>query len=83
METQDKESHKRVCRACNESYEYPVPRSPATRFHCASCAELPQETRALFEKYNKRVKALLGQVEKLEQRCRVLEGKGPVAAEKA
>jgi len=68
--TSSTETSKRVCRACNESYDYPVLRSLATRFHCAACVELPAETRALFEKYNKRIKALAAQVAKLEQRCR-------------
>jgi len=52
-----------------------VPRSPATRFYCESCAELPAEVRAVLEKYNKRLKALAAQIDKLEQRCRALEGK--------
>lgn len=82
MATDEKETSKRVCRACNESYDYPVLRSPATRFHCEACAELPAETRALFEKYNKRVKALTAQVEKLEQRCRALEAGLPAGADK-
>lgn len=82
MESEEKECQKRVCRACNEMYEYPVLKSPATRFHCAACAELPLELRTLFEKYNKRVKGLLAQVDKLEQRCRSLEGKSSVATEK-
>jgi hypothetical protein len=68
MPEQDRETKKRVCRSCNESYDYPLPRDPATRFHCSACVELPAGTRALFEKYNKRIKALAVQVERLEQR---------------
>lgn len=75
MPDQDTGTKERVCRSCNERYEYPVPRSLATRFHCAACVELPAETRALFEKYNKRIKTLTAQVDQLEQRCRALEGK--------
>lgn len=75
MPDQDTGTKKRVCRSCNESYEYPVSRSLATRFHCPACVELPAETRALFEKYNKRIKALTAQLGQLEQRCRALEGK--------
>jgi chaperonin cofactor prefoldin len=75
VQEQDTEIRKRVCRGCNESYDYPVPRSPATRFYCDSCAELPAEVRAILEKYNKRIKAMAAQIEKLEQRCKALEGK--------
>lgn len=68
----EKETRARTCRACNETYEYPVPKSPATRFHCPACAELSADVRNVLEKYNRRLKALTTQVEKLEQRCREL-----------
>ncbi len=77
---EDKECRTRVCRACNESYLYPVPKSPATRFYCETCAELPAGVRAMFEKYNRRIKALSAQLDKLEQRCGQLGG--PQASKK-
>lgn len=65
MPKEDNELQDRICRACNETYRYPVPRSGATRFHCETCAELPTATRGVLEKFNKRIKALTQQVEKL------------------
>ncbi|MBI4579989.1 MAG: hypothetical protein HY718_09830 [Planctomycetes bacterium] len=73
MADEDNELQERVCRACGEPYRYPVRHSPATRFHCASCAGLPADVRAMFEKYNRRIKALAVQLERLEQRCRAPE----------
>lgn len=61
------ELQQRTCRSCQRTYEYPVPKSTATRFYCAQCMELDEKVRALFEVYNKRIKALTARVEKLEQ----------------
>lgn len=70
----EKESRPRICRACNETYEYPVLKSPATRFYCPTCAELPAQTRGMFEKFNRRIKAMSSQLEKLEQRRQKADG---------
>lgn len=67
-ERRDTECQTRMCRACNEAYDYPVPKSAATRFYCGPCAELPARVRAMFEKYNRRIKALVARIDKLEQR---------------
>ena len=62
------ELQKRVCRACNQTYEYPVYKSSATRFYCEGCMELSAEVRATFEQFNKRIKTLTATVAKLEQK---------------
>src|SRR5437016_1460265 len=54
----DDELQSRVCRACDRRYDYPVPRSPATRFYCEQCADLPHGVRAVVERLNKRVREL-------------------------
>lgn len=61
------ELQQRVCRACQGTYEYPLPRSLATRFYCESCMGLPAEVRAMFEKYNRRIRDLTSQVEQLRR----------------
>lgn len=48
----------RTCRACGQAYSYPVIRNRATRFHCETCAELPEPVRETFEKFAKRIKEL-------------------------
>lgn len=68
MKEDTDEIHERVCRACNETYNYPVPKSPATRFYCETCAGLDAPVRAVLERYNKRLKSLATTVHKLEQR---------------
>jgi hypothetical protein len=79
MTEQDQELKQRACRACGEMYFYPVRHSPATRFHCEACVELPGEVRAVFERFNRRIKTLTSQLDKLEQRCRELESRQPGA----
>ncbi|MFO0974689.1 MAG: hypothetical protein U1A27_14805 [Phycisphaerae bacterium] len=37
MDPRDDELQQRVCRACNDKYDYPVPNSGATRY-CPACA---------------------------------------------
>ncbi|HSW43999.1 MAG TPA: hypothetical protein VLM89_00315 [Phycisphaerae bacterium] len=65
---QDKEElQQRVCRACQQTYTYPVLKSTATRFYCEACTELPVAVRSAFEKSNRRLKDLAGQVERLRQ----------------
>jgi len=71
MTENDDELQNRVCRACNQTYKYPVLRSLATRFYCADCMELPPRIRVSFEHLNKRVKALTSTVEKLEKKIEV------------
>jgi len=58
MPERDDELQVRVCRACNAGYDYPVIKSRATRFYCETCALLPDDARATFEKMNKRLKDL-------------------------
>lgn len=58
MPDRDPELQIRVCRACNASYDYPVIKSRATRFYCETCAQLPDDSRAVFESMNKRLKDL-------------------------
>ncbi len=48
----------RVCRGCNQNYDYPVIKSAATRFYCERCALLPDGVRATIEQLNKRIKEL-------------------------
>ena len=69
MAAESTELRRRICRACTESYSYPLPKERATRFHCSACAALPLEIRSVLEKYNRRLKALTAAVEKLEARC--------------
>lgn len=68
MARDDDELQQRVCRACNQTYDYPERGSAATRFYCAGCMELPAPVRATFEQFNKRVKSLSATVQKLEQK---------------
>ena len=68
MARDEDELQERVCRSCNQRYEYPVSRSLATRFYCAECMELPPAVRATFEQFNKRIKTLTSTVQKLEQK---------------
>jgi hypothetical protein len=58
----------RVCRCCDREYAYPVKKSLATRFHCEECARLDEDVRALFERFNKRLRKLSGDLRRLEQR---------------
>lgn len=58
MPARDPEIQTRTCRACNQAYEYPVRRSPATRFYCDLCALLPEGTRAVIERLNRRLREL-------------------------
>ncbi|MFH0981133.1 MAG: hypothetical protein V2A79_06315 [Planctomycetota bacterium] len=55
----------RVCRCCDRKYRYPVPKSLATRFYCEACSRLSEEARAMFELFNKRLRKLSADVEKL------------------
>ena len=68
MTRDDDELQERVCRACNQTYAYPVLKSMATRFYCKDCMELPPAVRSTFEQFNKRLKALAAAVGKLEQK---------------
>ncbi|HUU85125.1 MAG TPA: hypothetical protein VM243_16620 [Phycisphaerae bacterium] len=63
----DDELQDRTCRCCGRGYKYPVPKSSATRFHCERCVGLDAEVRALFEHFNKRVRRLTAEVEKLKR----------------
>ena len=67
MSEQADELQERVCRACHQTYRYPVPRSPATRFHCEVCVDLPLNLRSTLERMTKRITQLTSRVEKLER----------------
>lgn len=66
MAQRDEELQERICRACNQKYDYPVYKSTATRFYCENCMELSPRVRATFEQFNKRIKSLTAAVQKLE-----------------
>ncbi len=68
MPQDDEELQDRVCRACNQTYKYPVLKSMATRFYCEDCVDLPPAVRASFERFNKRIRALSAAVQKLEHK---------------
>jgi len=61
----DSETRQRVCRVCGQSYAYPRRKSPATRFYCDTCADLPPAVRAVLEVHNKRLKSLAAALERL------------------
>jgi hypothetical protein len=61
------ELQQRVCRVCQQTYDYPLPRSLATRFHCEVCVALPSQVRAVFERQNRRIKELTIQVDELRR----------------
>ncbi len=61
------ELQRRVCRVCQETYDYPLPGSPATRFHCEVCVDLPIRVRAVLEKHNRRIKELTTQVDQFRR----------------
>jgi hypothetical protein len=63
METAETKKH--TCRCCNRTYNYPVPRSRTTRFHCTECAALAPGLRSVFEQMNRRLKRTEKAVEKL------------------
>ncbi|NLX21609.1 MAG: hypothetical protein GXY55_08040 [Phycisphaerae bacterium] len=66
MSEQEDELEDRVCRACHQTYRYPIRKSSATRSHCETCANLPPSVRSTLEKLTKRVTQLTSRVEKLE-----------------
>ena len=61
----DSEIRQRVCRVCGQTYAYPLRKSPATRFHCETCAGLPTAVRGVLEGYNKRLKSLAAALERM------------------
>ncbi len=79
MAQDDDELQERTCRACSQTYEYPVLKSMATRFYCEACMQLPPTVRAAFEQFNKRLKTLDATVRKLEKKLDVKPG--PTSAE--
>jgi hypothetical protein len=56
----------RTCRVCGRKYQYPIPRSLATRFNCDKCVSLDPEVRAMFQHFNKRITTLQKQVNALK-----------------
>jgi len=59
----------RTCRACGKQFEYPIKGSPATRFHCEECVDIPADTRKVAERLFARVQKLEQTVKRLEQRA--------------
>ena len=65
MAGQGEELQRRICRVCQESYDYPVARAWQPRFHCEACSELPAGVRVSLEKQARRIKELTVLVEQL------------------
>ena len=61
------QTKQRFCRCCNRRFEYPVPKSRATRFHCPDCAQLKPELRKVFEQFNRRLKQVAVDLDKVKQ----------------
>ena len=61
------ELQERTCRCCDRLYAYPVKKSLATRFYCETCSQLAEDVRALFETFNKRLRKLSSDVDKLRR----------------
>ena len=57
-----------TCRACGKKFPYPVKGSPATRHHCAECANVPLETRKIMERLNTRITQLENQLRRLQEK---------------
>jgi len=58
----------RTCRACGRQFEYPLKGSPATRFLCEECVEIPEVTRKVAERLFSRIQKLELTVKRLEQK---------------
>jgi hypothetical protein len=67
----------RTCRACGKQFEYPLKGSPATRFHCEDCVDIPTDTRKLAERLFSRVQKLELTVKRLEQKGAAAPGPAP------
>ncbi len=61
------EIKKRVCRCCGRTFDYPVAKSGATRFHCPDCAALKPELRKVFEQLTRRLKRHDVEIDKLKK----------------
>jgi hypothetical protein len=46
------------CQVCGSEYTYPEKGSHATRFHCHTCAALPEAIRKILTKMSKRIQTL-------------------------
>ena len=57
---------RRTCRACGTSYQYPIPKSMATRFYCEDCVEIPVNTRRVLEAMRRRIDRMATKIEQLE-----------------
>ncbi len=62
---------KRVCKVCGCKYEYPIRRSPATRFHCEECTLIDEPLRRLIGKMRQRIDRLAAEVEALKKRAKI------------
>jgi hypothetical protein len=51
-------TREKKCQVCGSEYVYPERDSKATRFHCASCADLPTHFRKVLTRLGKRIQAL-------------------------
>jgi len=56
----------RTCRACGQSFEYPLKGSAATRHHCEQCVEIPASYRRVVERLLIRVEALEAKLKRAE-----------------
>ena len=60
-------TREKTCQACGDTYTYPTKGSPANRYYCELCAELPARHRQILKRLHKRVAALEREIERLKQ----------------
>ncbi len=65
---------KRNCRVCGVSYQYPVPKSIATRFYCDQCVQIPGEIRRVLELMRRKMDRMESKIDKLERERTSAEG---------
>ena len=56
----------KTCSVCGETYVYPEPGSPATRFHCELCVGLSAHAKKVLGRLSKRITSLEKTVDKLK-----------------
>jgi len=59
-------TREKTCQVCGESYVYPEPGSPATRFHCELCVALSAHDKKVLGRLAKRISVLEKTVDKLK-----------------
>lgn len=65
---------KRTCRVCSSTYDYPTPKSIATRFYCEECVEIPVATRRVLEALRRKNDRMSTRIEKLESELASAKG---------